>query len=289
MQRLSSRAGNVLEKLDKLIDENSNSLSASVKNIETFSKTLADNSEPTASLIKDSAAFMHTLRPVAEKFDHLIASADKTVKALDPKTVKNIADNLAGLSENINKFTRDGPAPISTARHRRAPRRRHAQQGRAQFRTRSVPSHLRTELGAAGSAGSLTKAPGRWLRLFVSFPDGTLKPFETRVAISPCNCAIERFHIILASSAPSCPLCDKSLQRKSLPLVSRLDARVLRHDEGYGLSTLQFTDGELRRRGLRRRSARACASRSTRATSRSRSRARWTSPFSIGFRARSSS
>jgi phospholipid/cholesterol/gamma-HCH transport system substrate-binding protein len=108
VQRLSTRAGNVLEKLDKLIDENSDSISASMKNIETFSKTLADNSEPTASLIKDSAAFMHTLRPVAEKFDHLIASADKTVKALDPKTVKNIADNLAGLSENINKFTQTG-------------------------------------------------------------------------------------------------------------------------------------------------------------------------------------
>lgn len=33
---------------------------------------------------------------------------------------------------------------------------------------------------------------------------------------------------------------------KSLPLVARLDARVLRHDEGYGLSTLHFADGELR-------------------------------------------
>jgi molybdate transport system ATP-binding protein len=33
---------------------------------------------------------------------------------------------------------------------------------------------------------------------------------------------------------------------KSLPLVTRLDARVLRHDQGYGLSTLHFADGELR-------------------------------------------
>jgi molybdate transport system ATP-binding protein len=33
---------------------------------------------------------------------------------------------------------------------------------------------------------------------------------------------------------------------KSLPLVTRLDARVLRHDAGYGLSTLHFADGELR-------------------------------------------
>ena len=33
---------------------------------------------------------------------------------------------------------------------------------------------------------------------------------------------------------------------KNLPLVARLEARVLRHDEGYGLSTLHFADGELR-------------------------------------------
>jgi molybdate transport system ATP-binding protein len=33
---------------------------------------------------------------------------------------------------------------------------------------------------------------------------------------------------------------------KSPPLITRLDARVLRHDEGYGLSTLHFADGELR-------------------------------------------
>ncbi|MGA9599668.1 MAG: MlaD family protein [Methylocystis sp.] len=108
VQRLSTRATKVLEKLDKLIEDNSDSLTASIKNVESFTKTLADNSEPTASLIKDSAAFMHTLRPVAEKFDHLIGSAEKTVKALDPKTVKSIADNLAGLSENINRFSQTG-------------------------------------------------------------------------------------------------------------------------------------------------------------------------------------
>ena len=38
----------------------------------------------------------------------------------------------------------------------------------------------------------------------------------------------------------------KTVTGKSLPLVTRLDARVMRHDEGYGLSTLHFADGELR-------------------------------------------
>ncbi len=108
IQRLSSRASTVLEKVDKLLEDNSGSFTASIKNVETFSKALADNSEQTASLIKDSAALMHSLKPVSEKLDHLIGSADKTIKALDPKTVKSIADNLAGLSENINRFTQTG-------------------------------------------------------------------------------------------------------------------------------------------------------------------------------------
>ncbi len=108
VQRLSTRASKVMEKLDRLIEDNSGALTASIKNIETFSQTLADNSEPAGSLIKDSAAFMHTLKPVAEKFDHLISSADKTIKALDPKTMKSIADNMAGLSANINRFTQTG-------------------------------------------------------------------------------------------------------------------------------------------------------------------------------------
>ena len=35
-------------------------------------------------------------------------------------------------------------------------------------------------------------------------------------------------------------------QSKAPTLVTRLDARVVRHDPGYGLSTLFFQDGELR-------------------------------------------
>lgn len=108
IQRLSTRASDVMDKLDKLIAENSGSLNASIKNVETFTKALADNSDPTGNLIRDSAAFMHSMKPVAEKFDRLIGSAEQTIKALDPKTVKSIATNIAGLSDNLNRFSQTG-------------------------------------------------------------------------------------------------------------------------------------------------------------------------------------
>jgi phospholipid/cholesterol/gamma-HCH transport system substrate-binding protein len=108
VQRLSTKAGSVMDKLDKLLDQNGDSLTASVKNVETFTKTLADNAHPTGELIKDAAGLMHSLRPVAERFDRLIVSAEQTVKALDPKTVKNIANNMADLSGNIKNFSQSG-------------------------------------------------------------------------------------------------------------------------------------------------------------------------------------
>jgi hypothetical protein len=67
--------------------------------------------------------------------------------------------------------------------------------------------------------------------------------------------------------------------------TTTLDARVLRHDEVYGLSTLYSGDGELRvplvavHSGVKRRSARE--------TSRSRSPAPWTCRSPIASRARS--
>ena len=41
-------------------------------------------------------------------------------------------------------------------------------------------------------------------------------------------------------------MAQTSSQSNPTPLVTRLDARVIRHDPVYGLSTLFFADGELR-------------------------------------------
>ncbi|MGA8169432.1 MAG: MlaD family protein [Methylocystis sp.] len=108
VQRLSNKAGDVMDKIDKLLDENSTSLSASIKNMETFTKTLAENSGPTGTLIRDAADTVHSLKPVANRFDQVLASAERTIKALDPKTIKNITGNVAGISSNINRFSATG-------------------------------------------------------------------------------------------------------------------------------------------------------------------------------------
>jgi phospholipid/cholesterol/gamma-HCH transport system substrate-binding protein len=101
VQRLSGKATDMVEKLDKLLDANSANLTATVKNIEAFTKALGDNATPTGSLIRDAADVAHSLKPIAGHLDGLIANADKAIKALDPKTIKSIAGNL-------NKFSSTG-------------------------------------------------------------------------------------------------------------------------------------------------------------------------------------
>ncbi len=108
VQRLATKAGSFLDKVDKLLDDNSTTLTASMKNVETFTKTLADNSGPTGNFIRDAADVAHSLKPVAERFDKLLASAERTVKALDPKTIKSITGNVAGISSNFNRFSETG-------------------------------------------------------------------------------------------------------------------------------------------------------------------------------------
>ena len=108
VQRLATKATDMVGKLDKLLDANSDSLTASLKNVETFTKALADNSSPTGNLIRDAADVAHSLKPVAERFDKLLAGAERTLKALDPKTIKSITGNIAGVSSNFNRFSATG-------------------------------------------------------------------------------------------------------------------------------------------------------------------------------------
>ncbi|MGI9230753.1 MAG: MlaD family protein [Methylocystis sp.] len=87
---LSAKAGELLIKLNKLLDDNAGSLGATIKNAEVFTKTLADNSQHVASILHDTAEFTHGL------------------KALDQKKLTQITNDLASALANLNKFSSVG-------------------------------------------------------------------------------------------------------------------------------------------------------------------------------------
>lgn len=108
VQSLSTKAAEVLVKLDKLLDDNKESISGTLKNAETFTKTLADNSDQISAFIKDASEAAHSLKPVAARLDKLLAAGEQTIKAIDPKQLKAITGNIAGASANLKNFSSSG-------------------------------------------------------------------------------------------------------------------------------------------------------------------------------------
>ncbi|MGJ0535299.1 MlaD family protein [Methylocystis sp.] len=108
VQSLSTKAAELLTKLDKLIDDNGPAITATLKNAEIVSKTLADNSASITSFIRDASDVAQSLKPAAARLDKVLAAGEKTIKAIDPKQIKAITGNIAGASERINRFAATG-------------------------------------------------------------------------------------------------------------------------------------------------------------------------------------
>lgn len=105
---LSTKAAEVLTKIDRMLDDNKDSIRGALKNAETFTKTLADNSAQISSFIKDAAETAHALKPVAARLDKVLAAGEQTIKAIDPKQIKAITGNIAGASANLKNFSAAG-------------------------------------------------------------------------------------------------------------------------------------------------------------------------------------
>lgn len=101
VQRLSKKATEALDKVDKLLDVNSATITQTLKNAETFSKALADNSENIGSVMQDMAALGRSLKPIPERLDRLLV-------AIDPKKLSSISTDIAAASANLKNFSGGG-------------------------------------------------------------------------------------------------------------------------------------------------------------------------------------
>ena len=108
VQNLSTKAAEVLVKLDKILEENREDINGAIKNARVFTKALADNSDKIASFIKDTSDAAHSLKPVVARLDKFLAAGEQTIKASDPKQIKAITGNVASASNNLKKFSATG-------------------------------------------------------------------------------------------------------------------------------------------------------------------------------------
>ncbi len=115
VRRVATQASEFFTKTSRLIDDNSASITASVKNAEKFSDALAANSDGIKDFMGAIADVGKSIKPLTEKLDTLAGDADNVLKgeiAAAAKSIKKAADNLDSrmkeIAANINRFSGSG-------------------------------------------------------------------------------------------------------------------------------------------------------------------------------------
>lgn len=114
-RRVATQASDFFTKTNRLIDDNSASITASVKNAEKFSDALAANSDGLKDFMGAIADVGKSIKPLTAKLDTLAGDADNVVKgdvAAAAKSIKKAADDLDSrmkeIAANINHFSGSG-------------------------------------------------------------------------------------------------------------------------------------------------------------------------------------
>ncbi len=114
-RRVAIQASDFFTKTNHLIDDNSASITATMKNAEKFSDALAANSDGLKDLMGAIADVGKSIKPLTAKLDALAGDADNVVKgevAAAAKSIKKAADDLDSrmkeIAANINRFSGSG-------------------------------------------------------------------------------------------------------------------------------------------------------------------------------------
>ncbi|HLH10810.1 MAG TPA: MlaD family protein [Methylovirgula sp.] len=101
-RHIAGQASDLLDKTNKLVDNNSGPLTASVKNAEKFSDALAANSDGIKQFIAAVTQVGQSIGPLSEKLSKLADDTDAVVKAVDPEQVKSTLKDVADLSAKLD-------------------------------------------------------------------------------------------------------------------------------------------------------------------------------------------
>ena len=111
------QASTLLDRADKILADNSDSIHSTLQNVDAFSKMLSDNSSNVDVTLKNLAELSKTVQPVVAQIQTLSGDADRVVKSVEPDQVHAIVVNaetfsrsLADSSNDYRTLVRDGAA-----------------------------------------------------------------------------------------------------------------------------------------------------------------------------------
>ena len=119
VRSMSAKGASVVDRADKLLADNSESIHSTLQNADAFAKTLAENAPNVDTTLKNLAEISKTVQPVVAQIQSLSGNADRVVKAVDPDKVHAIVDNVQNLSakgssvvDRADKLLADNSEPL---------------------------------------------------------------------------------------------------------------------------------------------------------------------------------
>ena len=116
LERIDAMAGQV----SQLIDDNGQSVTNTIQNIEDFSEALASNSDEVDTFLRDAAAAARRIDEIGVQLETLAVTLDERVAAVDPELVASTVANverftreLAANSDQVTAFIDDARAAAS--------------------------------------------------------------------------------------------------------------------------------------------------------------------------------
>jgi phospholipid/cholesterol/gamma-HCH transport system substrate-binding protein len=115
VQAMSAKGVSVIDRADKLLTDNSDSVQSTLRNADVFSKALADSAPNIDVTLKNLAELSKTVQPVVAQIQSLSQDADRVIKAVDPDQIHALIGNaqtfsqaLAESSQNFEALARNG-------------------------------------------------------------------------------------------------------------------------------------------------------------------------------------
>lgn len=102
---IAARTDRVIRNLEKLVDANSQSVTTTLKNAETFSDALARNSEGIDKLLGSAGRMAQSIETLSEKLDGTVTRAEAILSAIDPEAVRSTVSDIEASASAVREVT----------------------------------------------------------------------------------------------------------------------------------------------------------------------------------------
>ncbi|OLP53825.1 organic solvent ABC transporter substrate-binding protein [Rhizobium rhizosphaerae] len=100
--KILNRANDAIGDVQGFVSDVRGPLTNTISNADRFSRSLADNAEGIDEFLKSVSALSNSINAASQRLDSTLASADALVKAVDPKSVNRIVENVGKMSDDLS-------------------------------------------------------------------------------------------------------------------------------------------------------------------------------------------